>query len=73
MARIWTEEQKAIQAAKVRTWRPWEKSTGARTPEGKAKVSKNVLVGKAKRENAIAVARQELAQAQAKLRRLLWR
>jgi hypothetical protein len=40
-ARKWTPEQKAQQAVKIRQWQPWAKSTGAQTPEGKAKVSQN--------------------------------
>ena len=35
-ARHWTAEQRAQQSAKIRQWQPWNKSTGARTPEGKA-------------------------------------
>jgi hypothetical protein len=27
----------------IQRWKPWEKSTGAKTPEGKAKVSKNAI------------------------------
>lgn len=41
MANGWTPERKARQAALRRTWRPWESSTGARTPEGKASVLRN--------------------------------
>jgi hypothetical protein len=40
-ARKWTPEQRAQQAVKIRHWQPWTKSTGAQTPEGKAKVSQN--------------------------------
>jgi hypothetical protein len=29
----------------IRNWRPWEKSTGPRTPEGKAGVSRNAYKG----------------------------
>lgn len=36
-----TSKRKARQAALIRTWRPWEKSTGPRTATGKARVSKN--------------------------------
>lgn len=32
-ARHWTAEQVAKQAAKIRQWQPWARSTGARTPE----------------------------------------
>lgn len=37
----WTPERRARQAELIRQWRPWEHSTGARTPEGKAKASQN--------------------------------
>lgn len=37
----WTDEAKAKQAELIRTWRPWEHSTGPVTPEGKAKVATN--------------------------------
>lgn len=41
----WTEERRARQAAAIRTWRPWEKSTGPRSSEGKAKVARNPFKG----------------------------
>lgn len=31
----WTDERRAKQARLIRNWKPWEKSTGAKTPEGK--------------------------------------
>ena len=42
-ARRWTAEQKARQAALIRTWEPWKQATGPRTPQGKAVSSKNAL------------------------------
>jgi len=44
-ARIWTLEQKEQQRQAIRKWRPWEQSTGAITPEGKAKVATNAYKG----------------------------
>jgi hypothetical protein len=44
-ARKWTDEQKAAQSAKIRNWKPWNKSTGAITPEGKAISSMNAHRG----------------------------
>lgn len=44
-ARYWTPEQRAQQSAKIRQWQPWNKSTGARTPEGKATPSRNAFKG----------------------------
>jgi hypothetical protein len=29
----------------IRRWRPWEKSTGPKSPEGKNKVSQNAFKG----------------------------
>jgi len=43
MANGWTPERRARQAAMIRTWKPWEKSTGPKTDEGKAVVSHNHL------------------------------
>ena len=45
MASSWTPERKARQAALIGTWRPWERSTGPRTPDGKAKASRNAYKG----------------------------
>ena len=54
-ARQWTESQKARQRALIQTWQPWKLSTGAKTPEGKTKVSRNAL----KTGEYTAAARQE--------------
>lgn len=70
MARTWTDEQKARQAALIHSWQPWTHSTGARTPEGRAISSKNVLVGNANRAAALAIAEQELKAAEAKVAKL---
>lgn len=45
MANGWTPERRARQAALIRTWCPWEKSTGPRTDEGKARTSHNGFKG----------------------------
>lgn len=37
----WTTERRQRQSEAIRAWRPWEKSTGPRTAEGKAKVGRN--------------------------------
>jgi hypothetical protein len=34
-ARKWTAEQRAKQAALIRTWKPWAHSTGPKSTEGK--------------------------------------
>ena len=41
----WTPERRARQAQAIRRWQPWAKSTGARTPEGKATVSRKAFKG----------------------------
>jgi len=41
MANGWTSERRARQAALIRTWRSWERSTGPRSHEGKAIASRN--------------------------------
>lgn len=40
-ARKWTLEQRLRQSKAIRRWRPWEASTGAKTPHGKTISSKN--------------------------------
>lgn len=67
MARTWTPEQKAKQAALIRSWKPWRKSTGPRTLAGKAASSNNVSVGQDRKQKAIAQAKLELLAAQIKL------
>lgn len=44
MANGWTPERKLKQAAMIRTWKPWTRSTGAKTPTGKYVSSQNALV-----------------------------
>ena len=45
MDRKWTAEQRAQQADKIRIWKPWQHSTGARTLAGKAIASHNAFKG----------------------------
>jgi hypothetical protein len=40
-ARKWTPEQRLRQSEAIRRWKPWERSTGAKTAHGKAISSKN--------------------------------
>ncbi len=35
MARNWTPEERKKQSDKVKDWKPWQDSTGPKTPEGK--------------------------------------
>lgn len=41
MANGWTPERRARQAELIRTWRPWEQSTGPRSEAGKARAARN--------------------------------
>ena len=41
MANGWTQERRQRQRELIQNWKPWEKSTGARTPKGKARSSRN--------------------------------
>ena len=34
--RQWTQEERLKQSQIIRSWKPWERSTGARTEAGKA-------------------------------------
>lgn len=45
MATTWTPQRRAQQSAAIRKWKPWEQSTGPKSPEGKAKVSRNGYKG----------------------------
>lgn len=45
MSNGWTSERRARQAALIRNWKPWERSTGPRTAEGKARTSRNGFKG----------------------------
>ena len=44
-ARKWTDAQRAKQSALINTWQPWQHSTGPKTSEGKAIISKNAHRG----------------------------
>ena len=41
----WTPERCRRQSELIQSWRPWEKSTGPRSDEGKAKVARNAWKG----------------------------
>jgi len=43
--RHWTTEERLNQSQLIQSWQPWNKSTGARTPEGKAVSSRNAHKG----------------------------
>lgn len=41
MANGWTPERRAKQAEAIRRWKPWERSTGPKTDEGKTAAAGN--------------------------------
>lgn len=45
MATTWTEERRQRQAELIRQLKPWTKSTGPRSDEGKARASRNAWKG----------------------------
>jgi hypothetical protein len=45
MTSHWTQERKARQASLIQRWKPWERSTGPRTTEGKTRISRNAYKG----------------------------
>ncbi len=66
----WTSERRARQAELIGSWRPWERSTGPRTPEGKTKVARNAYKGGTRlllRELSRAMAEQRRALARLKV------
>lgn len=40
-ANFWTPERRARQSQAIQRWKPWAKSTGPKSVEGKAKVGRN--------------------------------
>lgn len=41
MASGWADERRKRQSELIRTWKPWEKSTGPKSAQGKMKAAKN--------------------------------
>lgn len=41
----WTAERRIKQAEAIQRWKPWEKSTGPLTDDGKARVAQNAYKG----------------------------
>lgn len=70
-ARIWTLEQRQLQAEAIRRWQPWRRSTGPRTAQGKAKVSGNAYNGNqwANLRQAIKALNQALREQKDRLRK----
>ena len=60
-----TPEHRRLRAALIREWKPWEKSTGPKSAEGKAKVAQNAYRGATRqllRELRRALREQEAAR-----------
>ncbi len=41
----WTQERRKRQRGLIQSWQPWEKSTGPKTPDGKAQSAGNAYKG----------------------------
>lgn len=41
----WTPERRKQQSQAIQRWKPWQKSTGAKSAEGKAVVARNAYKG----------------------------
>lgn len=52
-----SDEQRRLQSERIRDNKPWLKSTGPRTPEGKARSSRNAFRG-SERQTVRAIAKE---------------
>lgn len=61
----WTTERRQKQAAMIRTWKPWEQSTGPKTMAGKEVAARNSWKGghRTKLRAIIELVRMEVRQA----------
>ena len=41
----WTPERRQRQREAIQRWKPWNRSTGPKSPEGKARVARNAWTG----------------------------
>jgi hypothetical protein len=41
----WTPERRQRQREAIQRWKPWQQSTGPRSPEGKARAARNAWTG----------------------------
>lgn len=48
MANGWTPARRRRQAELIRSWKPWDRSTGPKTVEGKHRASRNAYKGGAR-------------------------
>jgi hypothetical protein len=72
MAGNWTPERRARQAELIRNWRPWDRSTGPKTAEGKERSKNNRYRGaeRPKLRELMKELRQALAEQQDALDRI---
>lgn len=45
MSNPWTAERRERQSSAIQQWKPWQKSTGPKTAQGKAVVARNAFKG----------------------------
>ena len=59
----WTRDRKANQAVAIQSWKPWQRATGPKTPQGKATISRNAYKGGQRQElrNCVRVLKLGLA------------
>ncbi len=69
----WTPERRAQAAEAIHRWKPWERSTGPKTAEGKQKVSRNAYRGSPslQRKEAFKMLQRLLREQRARLREVL--
>ena len=69
----WTLERRRRQAELIRNWRPWEQSTGPKTPEGRLQVARNAWRGghRQKLRELSTMVNEEIRQARDVVERVL--
>jgi hypothetical protein len=65
---VWTEERRKKQAEAIKRWKPWEKSTGPKTRQGKSRTRMNAYnyggkLGDEQRLNEMARLNREFTKA----------
>lgn len=65
----WSDERRARQAAAIRGWQPWTKSTGPRTLAGKATSARNAVKSNPLRAELLAIM-AELRDVKRKIRQV---
>ncbi|QPK63532.1 hypothetical protein IVG45_00670 [Methylomonas sp. LL1] len=70
MAHGWTPERRKKQSEAILRWRPWDKSTGPKTAEGKTRSSMNAYTGAAEFQAVLKRARAYLRDQREALTRI---